>query len=65
MTQKEAIGEMMRDFASKSYGLRLAEFKEYEGDISIGWSYEYNAFNLIYLHRKIDFEKQVVVCVAH
>lgn len=65
MTQKEAIGEMMRDFASKSYGLRLVEFKEYEGDISIGWSYEYNAFNLIYLHRKIDFEKQVVVCVAH
>ena len=65
MKKDTAISEIIRDCSYRCNVLRTAEFKEYEGDIDIDWFYDYEAFNLIYLHRKIDFDKQVVVCIAY
>ena len=62
--KKVAIKKMLNDINDKIYWLNR-NFNDSKKDISICDLFEYEAFNLIYMHKTIDFSKYVVVCYAY
>jgi hypothetical protein len=63
--KKIAIRKILDEVNDKIYYLNIG-FKYNKGKrgIDINSLYEHNAFNLMHIHKTIDFEKQVVICYA-
>ena len=62
--KKVNFRKILNDINDKIYWLNR-NFDKEENDIEICDLYEYQAFNLIHIHKTIDFEKQVVICYAY
>ena len=61
--KKVAIKNILKEIADKIYWLNR-DFNDNKKDISICDLFEYEAFNLMHLHKTTDFSKYVVVCYA-
>lgn len=62
--KKFNLRKILYDINDKIYWLNRS-FSEQGEDIEICDLFEYEAFNLIYMHKTIDFSKYVVVCYAY